>query len=215
MTTIPLLGGLLPGVTVTVKRMALPTGTDAGLAPPIPEGLIGSPLVVHRFRGEALYRLDRKPDAIAPLQIYARYAKDELEYPQAVEWLKELDPAASLGLVGRSSEGKAVGIGNETHGVVGAGTDQQAAVAAIQGEDGYNWGYDPVHYMTPEGSYAIHPDQRVQEGQARNPAAPGRGMIAQAPRQEHPHGAPSVPLRQFAVIAAAGRSVRAPRTPEG
>jgi pullulanase/glycogen debranching enzyme len=42
-------------------------------------------------------------------------------------------------------------------------TDQQAAVAAIQSQDGYNWGYDPVHYMTPEGSYAIHPDQRVRE----------------------------------------------------
>jgi pullulanase len=40
---------------------------------------------------------------------------------------------------------------------------QQAAVAAIQGGDGYNWGYDPVHYMTPEGSYAIDPDNRVRE----------------------------------------------------
>ncbi|MBV8071488.1 MAG: DUF3372 domain-containing protein, partial [Acidobacteriaceae bacterium] len=43
------------------------------------------------------------------------------------------------------------------------GTQQQAAVAAIQGSDGYNWGYDPVHYMTPEGSYAINPDNRVKE----------------------------------------------------
>ncbi len=43
------------------------------------------------------------------------------------------------------------------------GTQQQAAVAAIQSQDGYNWGYDPVHYMTPEGSYAINPDQRVLE----------------------------------------------------
>jgi pullulanase len=42
-------------------------------------------------------------------------------------------------------------------------TDQQAAVTAIQAQDGYNWGYDPVHYMTPEGSYAINPDQRVRE----------------------------------------------------
>jgi pullulanase len=40
---------------------------------------------------------------------------------------------------------------------------QQAAVAAIQGSDGYNWGYDPVHYMTPEGSYALNPDNRVEE----------------------------------------------------
>jgi pullulanase len=40
---------------------------------------------------------------------------------------------------------------------------QQAAVTAIQGSDAYNWGYDPVHYMTPEGSYAIVPDNRVRE----------------------------------------------------
>ncbi|HEX6772571.1 MAG TPA: pullulanase-type alpha-1,6-glucosidase [Acidobacteriaceae bacterium] len=40
---------------------------------------------------------------------------------------------------------------------------QQAAVTAIQSKDGYNWGYDPVHFMTPEGSYAINPDTRVRE----------------------------------------------------
>ena len=43
------------------------------------------------------------------------------------------------------------------------GQQQQAAVAAVQANDAYNWGYDPVHYMTPEGSYAIVPDHRVRE----------------------------------------------------
>jgi pullulanase len=43
------------------------------------------------------------------------------------------------------------------------GTQQEAAVAAIQGADAYNWGYDPVHYMTPEGSYAMNADNRVLE----------------------------------------------------
>jgi len=43
------------------------------------------------------------------------------------------------------------------------GTQQQAAVAAVQGSDAFNWGYDPVHYMTPEGSYAIVPANRVRE----------------------------------------------------
>ncbi len=33
-------------------------------------------------------------------------------------------------------------------------TAQQAAVAAVASQDAYNWGYDPFHYMTPEGSYA-------------------------------------------------------------
>jgi len=34
------------------------------------------------------------------------------------------------------------------------GTTQQAAVAAGQDSDCFNWGYDPVHYNAPEGSYA-------------------------------------------------------------
>ena len=35
---------------------------------------------------------------------------------------------------------------------------QQAAVSAIAAEDAFNWGYDPVHWSTPEGSYASDPD---------------------------------------------------------
>jgi pullulanase len=43
------------------------------------------------------------------------------------------------------------------------GQQQQAAVAASQTSPAYNWGYDPVHYMTPEGSYSVNPDDRVRE----------------------------------------------------
>jgi len=46
------------------------------------------------------------------------------------------------------------------------GGQQQAAVARIQGSDGYNWGYDPVHYMAPQGSYAMVPRNRVREYRA-------------------------------------------------
>ena len=31
---------------------------------------------------------------------------------------------------------------------------QQAAVSAVADQDAYNWGYDPLHWMAPEGSYA-------------------------------------------------------------
>lgn len=34
--------------------------------------------------------------------------------------------------------------------------EQGAAVSAISGTDGFNWGYDPLHYTTPEGSYATN-----------------------------------------------------------
>jgi pullulanase len=38
-------------------------------------------------------------------------------------------------------------------------SDQQSiAVSAITGSDGFNWGYDPLHYTTPEGSYATDPN---------------------------------------------------------
>lgn len=32
--------------------------------------------------------------------------------------------------------------------------EQQAAIDELRDLDGFNWGYDPYHYMTPEGSYA-------------------------------------------------------------
>ena len=42
-------------------------------------------------------------------------------------------------------------------GVVPGGppTHQQACVSAVAEKDGFNWGYDPLHYTTPEGSYAV------------------------------------------------------------
>ena len=43
------------------------------------------------------------------------------------------------------------------------GQQQQAAVAAVESKDAYNWGYDPDHYLAPEGSYAVDPDKRVLE----------------------------------------------------
>jgi len=37
------------------------------------------------------------------------------------------------------------------------GEAQQALVTATQASDCYNWGYDPLHYTAPEGSYATDP----------------------------------------------------------
>ena len=42
---------------------------------------------------------------------------------------------------------------------------QQKCVGAIAASDAFNWGYDPLHYDTPEGSYAT-PD--AQTGSARS-----------------------------------------------
>ncbi|MBG6192153.1 pullulanase-type alpha-1,6-glucosidase [Arthrobacter sp. CAN_A212] len=50
-------------------------------------------------------------------------------------------------------------------------TEQQECVAAVAGQDGFNWGYDPLHYTTPEGSYSTNPEDatRIREF---------RGMVA-------------------------------------
>ncbi|WP_024287088.1 pullulanase-type alpha-1,6-glucosidase [Cellulomonas sp. KRMCY2] len=36
--------------------------------------------------------------------------------------------------------------------------EQQACIDPIRDADGYNWGYDPLHFSAPEGSYAVDPD---------------------------------------------------------
>ena len=43
------------------------------------------------------------------------------------------------------------------------GTQQQAAVTAVQATDGYNFGYDPYLFLAPNGGYAYNPDNRVSE----------------------------------------------------
>ncbi|MDP9792172.1 pullulanase-type alpha-1,6-glucosidase [Catenuloplanes nepalensis] len=40
---------------------------------------------------------------------------------------------------------------------------QQACIAAVADRDGYNWGYDPLHYTVPEGGYAVDPSARTRE----------------------------------------------------
>ncbi|WP_226642585.1 pullulanase-type alpha-1,6-glucosidase [Microbulbifer variabilis] len=44
-------------------------------------------------------------------------------------------------------------------------SEQQAQVAAVRDTDGFNWGYDPLHYTVPEGSYSTAPDgpARIRE----------------------------------------------------
>jgi len=43
--------------------------------------------------------------------------------------------------------------------------EQQRLIFPLRDRDGFNWGYDPYHYTTPEGSYATNPDgpARIRE----------------------------------------------------
>lgn len=55
---------------------------------------------------------------------------------------------------------------------------QQREVMRVASADAFNWGYDPVHYGVPEGSYATDPDTaaRVPEYRAMVQALHGMGL---------------------------------------
>ncbi len=54
----------------------------------------------------------------------------------------------------------------------------QAAQQAVADHDGYNWGYDPYHWLVPEGSYATDPDgpTRIREVRELVAAVNGIGL---------------------------------------
>ncbi|PZF83416.1 pullulanase-type alpha-1,6-glucosidase [Jiangella anatolica] len=59
-----------------------------------------------------------------------------------------------------------------------AGTAQQECTSAVAATDGFNWGYDPLHYTVPEGSYATDPDGpgRTREFREMVAALNGAGL---------------------------------------
>ena len=60
-----------------------------------------------------------------------------------------------------------------------AGESQQAAIEAVHDVDCFNWGYDPLHYTAPEGSYASDagdPPARVRELRAAIQALHAAGL---------------------------------------
>jgi pullulanase-type alpha-1,6-glucosidase len=48
---------------------------------------------------------------------------------------------------------------------------QQACIAAVADRDGYNWGYDPLHYTVPEGGYAVDPGGAARTAEFRQMVA--------------------------------------------
>ncbi|GAA2233354.1 pullulanase-type alpha-1,6-glucosidase [Streptomyces amakusaensis] len=56
--------------------------------------------------------------------------------------------------------------------------EQQACVAEAAAKDAYNWGYDPLHYTVPEGSYASDPEgaRRTVEFREMVAALNGQGL---------------------------------------
>jgi pullulanase len=48
-----------------------------------------------------------------------------------------------------------------------ASTEQQACIAATAERDSFNWGYDPLHFLAPEGSYAADPSGAARVAEFR------------------------------------------------
>ena len=48
---------------------------------------------------------------------------------------------------------------------------QQICTTAVADTDGFNWGYDPMHYTVPEGSYATNPEGAARTVQFRDMVA--------------------------------------------
>jgi pullulanase-type alpha-1,6-glucosidase len=46
--------------------------------------------------------------------------------------------------------------------------EQQACIATIRDADGFNWGYDPLHWSAPEGSYALNPEGGARVAEFRS-----------------------------------------------
>jgi pullulanase-type alpha-1,6-glucosidase len=59
-----------------------------------------------------------------------------------------------------------------------AAEEQQACVDPVRDADAFNWGYDPLHYTTPEGSYSTNPDgtTRTREFRQMVGALNGAGL---------------------------------------
>ena len=55
------------------------------------------------------------------------------------------------------------------------GEEQQECVSAVAATDGFNWGYDPLHWTTPEGSYATDPDGGTRTREFRDMVASLKG----------------------------------------
>jgi len=53
---------------------------------------------------------------------------------------------------------------------------QQALLDRIKDADGFNWGYDPLHWTVPEGSYAVDPSDRTAEFRAMVDALHAAGL---------------------------------------
>ncbi|QRV01486.1 pullulanase-type alpha-1,6-glucosidase [Arcanobacterium phocisimile] len=136
----------------------------------IPAGWPGQAPQLKNFTQHAIYELNVRDFSIADQTVpqnkrgtYAAFTEQESD---GMKHLKELSAAGmnTIHLLPTNDIGSIPELraDQETPNVPQAGSDhaeQQEAVMAVADRDGFNWGYDPYHYVAPEGSYAMDENQ--------------------------------------------------------
>ncbi|MBL0884749.1 pullulanase-type alpha-1,6-glucosidase [Myceligenerans indicum] len=138
--------------------------------------------VVDRPVDQTIYELHVRDFSIAdetvPARLRGTYAAFGVDHSDGMTHLRDLAEAGMTGVhllptfdIATIPEDRdAQATTGDLSGFAPDGTEQQAAVSRIAADDGFNWGYDPYHFTTPEGSYATRAD-----GGAR--VAEFRGMV--------------------------------------
>ncbi|MCS4306488.1 pullulanase [Rheinheimera pacifica] len=114
---------------------------------------------------------------LLPLNDQANINEDanrRIELTDTVGRLCQLNAAAPV--CGNTSAGES--LLSVLQGYSPFGEKAQELVQAIRGIDGFNWGYDPQHFIAPEGSYASNPEGvvRIKEVRAMNKALNDLGL---------------------------------------
>ena len=67
-------------------------------------------------------------------------------------------PAFDIATINEDRAGQSNPLANYLNRFPPDSEQQQQTVFNLRDQDGFNWGYDPFHYTTPEGSYSTQPD---------------------------------------------------------
>ena len=164
------------GLTLNSTHSVLVDLDDPQWAPEIWTG--NEAPVIDQFADRTIYELHIRDfsisDETVPAELRGTYEAFALEGTDGVEALTELADAGMNTVhllpsfdIATIEEDRS----EQVHPVIPdagpASEEQQAAVTAVADQDAFNWGYDPYHYSTPEGSYA---SDENQEGGKRTSA---------------------------------------------
>ncbi|HMQ65259.1 MAG TPA: pullulanase-type alpha-1,6-glucosidase [Arachnia sp.] len=156
------------GLTLNSTHSVLVDLDDPAWAPEIWTGTEAP--VVEQFADRTIYELHIRDfsvsDETVPDELRGTYEAFALEESDGVRALSELAeagvntvhllPSFDIATIEEDRE-------DQVHPVIPdagpASEEQQAAVTAVADKDAFNWGYDPFHYSTPEGSYASDANQ--------------------------------------------------------